>query len=104
MTVPHDDFGRGKYRTQFGEKITVTLQTPFKKGVIRYTTNGREPNVNSDIYTKPIELTKSGVVFARYFDQNNKPQGTTWRRQFDQIDAAMNLTTGKPVTASVNSD
>ncbi len=100
MNVPHDDAGRGQHRTQFGDKVKVMLSTKLSKGTIRYTTNGSKPNASSLVYEKPIVLGKSGVVSAQYFDADNKPQGTLWRRKFDHIDAETNLTTGKPVMAS----
>ena len=100
MTVPHDDAGRGEYRTQFGDKVTIALSKKINQGVIRYTTDGSNQNASSSIYKEPFVLGKSGVVCARYFDADNKPQGTPWRRKFDHIDAENNLTTGKPVTAS----
>ncbi len=99
MQVPHDN-GRGRHRTKFGKQVTITLHTDMPEGVIRYTTDGRQPSRESPQYTKPIVLNKSGVVTARYFDVEGKPKGEMWRRSFDQIDAETNLTTGKPVSAS----
>ena len=99
MQVPHDN-GRGRHRTKFGKQVTITLDSDMPEGVIRYTTNGRQPNSESPQYTQPIVMNKSGVVTARYFDAEGKPRGEIWRRAFDQIDAETNLTTGKPVSAS----
>lgn len=100
MSVPHDEAGHGVHRTQFGDKVTVTLSKAIKGGRTRYTTDGSAPKPESPAYDKPIVLTASGVVSARYFDAHGQPKGTLWRRQFDRIDAETNLTTGKSVTAS----
>jgi len=99
MQVKHDN-GRGRYRTQFGKKVTVTLQSAMPSGTIRYTTNGQQPNLESLPYTGPVTLTQSGVITARYFDDDGRAHGEAWRRAFHQIDAENNLTTDKPVTAS----
>ena len=100
MNVPHDDAGRGEERTQFGDQVTVRLSKKMANGTIHYTTDGSEPGQASPVYGKPIVMTQSGVVSARYFDADGRPQGSLWRRTFDRIDAETNLTTGKPVTAS----
>ena len=100
MNVPHDDAGRGVHRTQFGDKVIVKLSKKITKGAIRYTTDGSEPKPDSPVYSRPVVVTTSGTVSARYFDENSQPKGSLWRRRFDKIDAETNLTTGKPVTAS----
>ncbi len=99
MQVPHDN-GRGRHRTKFGRQVTITLRTDMPEGEIRYTTDGRQPTSESSQYDRPIVLSKSGVVTARYFDAEGRAKGESWRRAFDQIDAETNLTTGKPVSAS----
>jgi hypothetical protein len=99
MQVPHDN-GRGRHRTQFGDAVTVTLHSAMPEGTLRYTTNGRQPDGQSTVYSGPITLRKSGVVTARYFDASGQARGESWRRSFNQVDAEINLTTGKPVTAS----
>lgn len=99
MQVRHDN-GRGRHRTQFGKQVTATLQCAMSGGTTRYTTNGRQPNNESSVYEGPITLTKSGVITARYFDDQGRPQGHAWRREFHQVDAETNITTGKSVTAS----
>ena len=99
MQVRHDN-GRGRHRTQFGKQVTVTLQNAMPNGILRYTTNGQQPNNESLPYTRPVTLSQSGVVTARVFGDQGRPQGEPWRRAFQQLDAETNLTTGKPVTAS----
>jgi hexosaminidase len=99
MQVRHDN-GRGRYRTQFGKEVTVTLQCAMPGGTLRYTTDGRQPTDQSTRYTGPVALRQSGALTARYFDDQGRPQGEPWRRDFEQLDAEDNLTTGKPVTAS----
>lgn len=99
MQIKHDN-GRGRYRTQFGKQVTATFQSAMPGGTIRYTTNGQQPTHESLAYTGPVTLAKSGVITARYFDDDGQARGEAWRRAFNQIDAETNLTTGKPVVAS----
>lgn len=48
--------------------VTLTLPADAPEGAeIRYTTDGKEPNANSILYTGPISLTQSTVVRAKTF-------------------------------------
>lgn len=47
--------------------LSVTLETATAGGVIRYTTNGAEPDANCPEYTGPITLDKSTSVKAKTF-------------------------------------
>lgn len=56
-------------------KINVTLCSPLQDGNIYYTTDGKEPSVNSTKYTKPISLDKNTVLkaFAYKDDKHFSP-------------------------------
>ncbi|WP_158736871.1 CotH kinase family protein [Alteribacillus sp. YIM 98480] len=50
---------------------TVELEQLMEEepGTIRYTTDGSEPNEESESYTDPIEVDETTVVKAKFFDQ-----------------------------------
>ena len=39
---------------------------------IRYTTDGSEPTLQSNVYSKPIEVNKTMTVKAAYFENGKK--------------------------------
>lgn len=54
------------------ENGKVYMNSPYKDGVIRYTTDGTEPDENSAVYTAPFSVGKSTDIRARYFRNNGK--------------------------------
>ncbi|SKB26079.1 hexosaminidase [Parapedobacter luteus] len=46
---------------------TISMATEQRELGIRYTTDGKEPDAESPVYTKPIELAVPAVVKAAYF-------------------------------------
>ena len=65
---------------------TVTITSPNKKGVIRYTTDGFEPTNKSKIYTTPIILDSSSTIKAKvYFnlDSSSTCQNKIYRKPND---------------------
>ena len=55
----------GEYTTQ---KLTITM-TSESKSTIYYTLDGSNPTDESQIYTKPIEITQSTIVKAISYKQ-----------------------------------
>jgi hexosaminidase len=51
-----------------GRGITVELSSPYKGAVIRYATNGKEPDGNSRIYTQPFKMDQSLFIQTALFD------------------------------------
>ncbi len=51
----------------FTDEMSVVLDNPLGRGVIRYTLDGSEPNSESLIYEGPFTLTESTTVKARLF-------------------------------------
>ncbi len=47
--------------------VDVTLDTATSDAIIRYTTNGNDPDSNSTLYSGPFTLTASATVKARAF-------------------------------------
>lgn len=63
----------------YEEPITVSLTlSPWEPqgAVIRYTLTGKEPDLNSPIYTEPFTLDKSTVLRARVFTEGFLPSPT----------------------------
>ncbi len=56
----------GGYFTDF-EGVTVNLRTPTKGAEIRYTLDGKAPNMESRLYTGPVTLNAAATVKARAF-------------------------------------
>ncbi len=52
------------------QQTTVSLNTIFNDRTIYYTTDGSEPDKNSNIYTEPFEIERSCVVKAVCFEDN----------------------------------
>jgi len=47
-----------------GNESTVTISAPDQQAMIRYTTDGSNPNLQSIAYSSPIIVTQSGVIKA----------------------------------------
>lgn len=55
----------------------VSLSCPTDDAIIRYTTNGKEPNKNSKKYNKPFRLRNAKTVKAKAFLSGKAPSPTT---------------------------
>ncbi len=56
----------------FSDSISVSI-TSNGGGEIRYTVNGADPNIGSDLYTGPLTLTEFSEVRARVFEDDKLP-------------------------------
>ena len=56
--------------SQISKQPMITLRTIFNDRDIYYTTDGSEPDKNSNIYTGPFEIERSCVVKAVCFEDN----------------------------------
>jgi len=54
------------------QKAMVTITCANPEGKIRYTTDGTNPTIHSEVYQHPFEMTSSGVVRAAYFGNDGK--------------------------------
>jgi len=68
----------------FIDQIPVTLSTQIPNAVIRYTTNGDEPTINSQVAMKTLLLKGSTTVKARSF-LYNKPITETSTASFQKV-------------------
>ena len=72
--------------------IAVEINAPFSNSVIRFTTDGSEPDLKSNKYSNLINLENSCTLKAAYFENNIK-QGNTFIQEFK-----INKATGQNIT------
>lgn len=94
----HINYSRAVYDVKLNHQATggyvfASAEIPFTKGTIRYTLDGEDPEVSSNMYTKRVFINKSSIFKAQYFE-NNEPKGVVASRVFE---------VHKAVTASVSS-
>ena len=54
-----------------GQPVEVTMSYPGT-GIIRYTTDGTDPNYNSTPYTGPVAVSEVSTIKASFFQSNNR--------------------------------
>lgn len=57
--------------TYFTNSLTITLNTPASRGVVRYTLDGSDPSSSSATYQGPITLFAAAMFQARVFVNNH---------------------------------
>ena len=67
----------GKASVEQNGKIKYELSSANEPSRIRFTTDGSEPTINSNVYQKPLEITKSQTVKSAYFEDGKKVSATT---------------------------
>ena len=67
----------GKASVDQNGKIKYELSSANEPSRIRFTTDGSEPIINSNVYQKPLEITKSQTVKSAYFEDGKKVSATT---------------------------
>ena len=74
--IAKDVLNAGNYvyieTTDNRQQTTVSLNTIFNDRNIYYTTDGSEPDKNSNLYTEPFEIERSCVVKAVCFEDNRE--------------------------------
>src|SRR5688572_12081831 len=60
----------------FQDSACIRFEFRQPGAIIRYALNGEEPDVNSDIYRKPISITGSAVIKAKSFSKGFAPSET----------------------------
>ena len=69
----------------------VTIFCESKDPVIRYTTDGGEPDLGSPLYGAPIPLPRGGIVKAKAYVDNNSRSSETAVEEFDLAHAKWSL-------------
>ncbi|MEN8117780.1 MAG: family 78 glycoside hydrolase catalytic domain [Bacteroidota bacterium] len=72
-----------------GEKIEVKIDCGDEEALIRYTTDGSEPDENSKVYNKPFNISNSYLLKAKAFKEGSKPSSVT-KVYYDFIDLNKN--------------
>jgi hexosaminidase len=85
-----------KQARQFTDTIEVSMSSQ-RQGTIRYTLDGKEPNVTSTPYTRPIDLTATTTVKAALF-QGKEQLGFVTRIGYQKVTQIDNITRDKKVT------
>ena len=62
-----DDSGRVKFGGEFTDPLDVVIQCPTRGAIIRYTTDGTDPNENGAQYSGPVRVTASTTIKAAAF-------------------------------------
>jgi hypothetical protein len=76
VAAPFFSPGGGLYPTG-GTNVTVTITCATPGATIRYTTNGREPDASSPLYTAPLNFTSGTGLRARAFASGLLPSAET---------------------------
>ncbi len=70
---------------RFAQPLKVTIKST-SEGDIRYTIDGSEPTISSQLYTAPFVLDKTTIVKARVFAKDTPPSFTATRKfNYDYI-------------------
>lgn len=73
VSQPFSKFKSGNYF----ESIILSFEVSDPNSVIRYTLNGSEPDINSNVLSKPLGLIESKIVKAAAFKEQNSSRVTT---------------------------
>lgn len=65
---------------QFVESIEVTVSTDRENVEVRYTLDGKEPTIKSDLVSGPVTINKASVLSARCFRDGKAVSGTISKR------------------------
>ena len=85
----------------FFDSVTVSMKQGHKGGIIKYTTDGTNPTVNSFTYNGPLQFMETVKLSAQVFDAVGKPIGSLRRTEFEKIDHEINIATGQKTSASI---
>ena len=94
----------GKDTAWFAENLTVTVACSIKEGTVRYTVDGSDPVPASPAYSKPITLTQTATVKARWFDTTHTGRGSVTASVYQKLVTAKHAAVGKPAKILVPAD
>ena len=76
---------------EFVDAFTIQMRNPLPGTTIRYTQDGTEPNTQSPIYNKPIEIGESQTIKARLFTKNEIMKSNVVELKAKQVKAGEGL-------------
>lgn len=94
--LPHGSWEKHR----FEKEVTVQLMASLPDHTIRYTLDGRAPNMDSAIYTQPVSFDATTSFRASLFNAEGERIGLSFSETYYQILKQPSLTTGKPAFAS----
>ena len=80
----------------FLQEHQVSITADFPDAVIRYTTDGSDPDAQDPVFDSPILLRETTTVKARYFSQDNEAVSSVVEKTYQKTIPA------EPVVLSVN--
>ena len=80
-------------------QLEITSESPT--AVIRYTTDGSLPDVNSELYTGPIDVTGPLRIHARAFEDNRSPGPVTSAGFIQLSDSLVNFENGEVFSSNL---
>lgn len=84
----------------FTDTMTLTLDSTYPAGQVRYTLDESEPKADSTPYTKPITIDKSATVKARWFGPDGQTSPNTFVKFYKKQPALKHDALGAAVTIS----
>lgn len=71
--------------TAFAESKLVELRHNYPKLEVRYTIDGTDPDNNSPIYVAPVEITRTSVLKARFFDKQGFARSRVYSKTYEKL-------------------
>ncbi len=93
----------GRNKEIFSSNVDVALINHVPGAEIRYTVNGKHPNKDSELYTKPVSILTTSVLKAACF-VDGRQVGDMYECEYVKSNVENNITTNKPSTATVRNN
>jgi hexosaminidase len=87
----------GKDTAWFADPMTATVECTVKRGTVRYTVDGTDPQPASAAYAGAIKLTNTATLKARWFDEGNVGRGSVAVAGYQKLATAKHAALHKPV-------
>ena len=95
-----DPLAFAKLDPMFAGRLTLTPDSRLARGKVHYTLDESEPTAASPVADKPISLTASALVKARWFDDRGRSPLFPFAREYRRLAAVQHDALGAKVTLS----
>lgn len=85
----------------FADSVTLNIASTMKNGTIRYTFDGSVPLATSPVLVKPLVLTSTTAVHARWFDAESVGRGDVATATYQKRVTVKHAAVDKPVNITV---